>query len=105
MKLIFVGPQASGKGTQAKIISKELEIAHISTGDLVRGSTGELKEQLDKYVLNGELVPDRLIVEMLNKRIKEDDCKMGFILDGFPRNLKQAEELDKVLDIDIVFEN
>ena len=102
MKLIFMGPQGSGKGTQAKIISKELGICHISTGDLLRDAKGDLKEKVDVFVNKGNLVPDKLMLEVLNERMEKLDCKKGFILDGFPRNLKQADMLDTIIDIDKV---
>tara|TARA_Y100000310_G_C20591644_1_gene768381 strand:- start:67 stop:702 length:636 start_codon:yes stop_codon:yes gene_type:complete len=104
MNLIFVGPQGSGKGTQAKIISKELGLAHISTGDLLREAKGELKEKVDNYTNRGNLVPDNLILEILKKRLDGDDCKNGFILDGFPRNSEQAKALDKIMKVDKVIE-
>jgi len=107
MKLLFIGPQGSGKGTQAAIISKEINIPHISTGDLFRAATGTLKEELDSYMNSGKLVPDELTLKILKQRLEHHDCKKGFILDGFPRNLKQAEllehitKIDKVIEIDI----
>ncbi|MCK4997586.1 nucleoside monophosphate kinase [Candidatus Pacearchaeota archaeon] len=104
MRLIFVGPQGSGKGTQADIISKKLKIAHISTGDLLRNISGGLKEEVDSYIDHGNLVPDDLILRILNERIIEKDCDEGFILDGFPRNLVQAKELDNIMDVDEVIE-
>lgn len=104
MRLLFVGPQGSGKGTQSKIISEKLGIPHISTGDLVRGARGELKKKVDSYINKGNLVPDKLMLEILKKRFSKKDCKRGFILDGFPRNIKQAKALDKIVDIDEVIE-
>ena len=100
MNLVFIGPQASGKGTQAKIIARKLGLIHISTGDLLRGVQGDFKEEVDKYLNQGELVPDELMIEILKERISKDDAKKGFILDGFPRNLNQAEELNNVTNID-----
>lgn len=103
MNLLFIGIQGSGKGTQAKIISKKYSIAHISTGDLLREATGELRTEIDSYILKGKLVPDALITKLLMERIKKDDCKNGFILDGFPRNLSQAKDLSKSgIKIDLV---
>lgn len=96
--------QGSGKGTQAQIISKKLGLFHISTGDLLRSAEGELRKEIDAYIKFGNLVPDELILKILKKRILEHDCKKGFILDGFPRNLKQAEELDKIAKIDKIVE-
>jgi len=104
MILLFVGAQGSGKGTQAKIISKKLNLCHISTGDLLRETTGKLKEQVDSYINNGKLVPDELILKILKQRIKEPDCKTGIILDGYPRNLQQTDELTKIAKIDKVIE-
>lgn len=104
MRLIFIGPQGSGKGTQAKIIADKLGIAHISTGDLFRNAAGEVKKELDSYMNAGKLVPDSVVLRMLKKRLGEKDCAHGFVLDGFPRNLKQAEELDKIIKIDKVIE-
>jgi adenylate kinase len=104
MRIVFLGPQGSGKGTQAKIISEILNVLHISTGDLLRNAEGELKNQIDEYILRGQLVPDELMINILKKRISKPDCKKGFILDGFPRNLKQADELEKSNEIDKYFE-
>ena len=103
MKLIFVGPQGSGKGTQAKIIAKKLSLVHVSTGDLVRETTGDLKKEVDNYINKGRLVPDPLIIRLLEQKLKEIGDK-GIILDGFPRNLNQAEELDKIIKIDKIIE-
>jgi len=104
MKIIFIGPQGSGKGTQAKIISKKLNLQHISTGDLLREVQGELKQEVDNYMQSGKLVPDELIIKILKQRISQEDCKQGFILDGFPRNIQQAQELDKITQIDKIIE-
>lgn len=104
MIIIFIGIQGSGKGTQAAIIAKRLEIAHISTGDLLRKATGKLKEKVDSYMNEGKLIPDGLMIKIIEERIDKPDCEKGFILDGFPRNLEQAKELDKILDIDKVVE-
>jgi adenylate kinase len=103
MNLIFAGIQGSGKGTQAEIIAKKLGIAHISTGDLLRGAEGELKEKADSYEKEGKLVPSGIVISILKKRIKQKDCEKGFILDGFPRTIGQARELDKLAKIDNVF--
>ena len=104
MKLIFVGPQGCGKGTQAKVVADKLDICHISTGDLLRATTGGLKEEVESYTSVGNLVPDELIARILNERVMQDDCENGFILDGFPRNVSQAKELDDIMDIDKVIE-
>ncbi|MBS3087087.1 nucleoside monophosphate kinase [Candidatus Pacearchaeota archaeon] len=104
MRLIFVGPQGSGKGTQAKRIAKRFGFCHISSGDLLREVTGDLKLEVDKFMNKGDLVPDELIVRILKERLKKVDCKKGFILDGFPRNVSQVKELAKITDIDKVVE-
>jgi adenylate kinase len=104
MKLLFIGPQGSGKGTQAAIISKHLGIAHISTGDIFRSLTGKLKEHVDSIINKGNLVPDELTVKILKERISKPDCNNGFILDGFPRNLNQANLLEDITKINKVIE-
>jgi len=104
MIILFIGAQASGKGTQAKIIAGKKGFVHISTGDLLRAATGELKKEIDSYITKGKLVPDELILELLKERIKQPDCKKGVILDGYPRNLQQAEELEKIEKIGKIFE-
>jgi len=104
MIILFVGPQASGKGTQAKIISKKLNLVHISTGDMLRAATGELKREINTYINKGQLVPDKLILKLLKKRIKEKDCQKGIILDGYPRNLSQVQDLKEILKIDKILE-
>jgi len=100
MKIIFIGPQGSGKGTQASLLAKKLNIPHISTGDLLRNAKGQLKQEIDSYINKGDLLPDELMLKILKQRISESDCKKGFILDGFPRNLKQVELLNSITDID-----
>ncbi|VVB78438.1 Adenylate kinase [uncultured archaeon] len=104
MNIIFIGPQGSGKGTQAKILAEELKIPHISTGDLFRGLAGELKNEVDSYINQGSLVPDELTTKILKERISKQDCKNGYILDGFPRNLNQAGLLEKITKINKVVE-
>lgn len=103
-KIIFIGPQGSGKGTQAKILSEKLGIPHISTGDMLRGAQGELKQQIDEVINKGHLVSDDLMLKILKQRIQMSDCKKGFILDGFPRNLPQVKLLEKITTIDKVIE-
>ncbi|MCD6183598.1 MAG: adenylate kinase [Thermovirga sp.] len=100
MKLIFLGPPGAGKGTQAAVISKRFGIAHISTGDILRENVSkktDLGIQAQKYMEAGQLVPDDVIVAMVESRLQEKDCQAGFILDGFPRTVVQAEALDKLL--------
>lgn len=104
MKLIFVGPQGSGKGTQAKRIAKRLGLCHISSGDALREVAGGLTEEVKRIMSEGKLVSDELIVRILKERLKEDDCKDGFILDGFPRNVNQVKELRRITEIDKVVE-
>lgn len=111
MKLILIGCPGAGKGTQAKRLSKHFNIPHISTGDLLREQI-ELKTELGKKITNimdsGQLVPDEIVSNILSERLKRDDCKKGYILDGYPRNLSQAEglsdiigEADKVIFIEV----
>ena len=104
MRILLIGPQASGKGTQAKLLAGRLGVPHISTGDLLRNATGKLREDIDSYIVQGNLYPDEKMLVVLKKRFKETDCEGGYILDGFPRNLKQAEMLDRITRIDRVFE-
>ena len=100
MNIVLLGPPGSGKGTQAEIISDELNLPHISTGDILRKAVSEetrLGKEALKYMNKGELVPDKLVVDIVNERLTKPDAKEGFILDGFPRTLKQAESLGKSL--------
>ena len=99
-----MGVQGSGKGTQAKIISVNLGIPHISTGDLLRGASEQLRKEIDSYITVGYLVPDELMLKVLKERLSLEDCKKGFILDGYPRNLVQAKKLDEITSIDEVIE-
>ena len=107
MKLIFLGPPGAGKGTQAEKISELYGIAHISTGDMLRSQMREgtpLGAEAKGYIDRGALVPDELIVAMVAERIKEEDCANGFLLDGFPRTVSQAEALNGISDIDMVID-
>ena len=100
MNILFFGPNGSGKGTQGAIVKQKFSIPHIETGvifrDNISGGTN-LGNQAKGYIDRGELVPDNITIPMILDRLKEDDCKEGWLLDGFPRNLTQAEELDKAL--------
>ncbi len=100
MKLVLIGSPGAGKGTQAKVLSKHFGIAHISTGDLLREETS-LKTEIGLKIIDimnaGKLVSDEIVETLLSNRIKKDDCKNGFILDGYPRNVEQAEGLSAVV--------
>ncbi|MCR4595882.1 MAG: adenylate kinase [Lachnospiraceae bacterium] len=101
MKIIMLGAPGAGKGTQAKMIADKYGIPHVSTGDIFRANIKngtELGKQAKAYMDKGELVPDELTVKILLDRVAQDDCKNGYVLDGFPRTIPQAEVLDKELD-------
>jgi adenylate kinase len=105
MKLIFLGPPGAGKGTQAVKIAARFGIAHISTGDMLRAEMREgtqLGKAAKDLIDRGELVPDDVIMGMVKNRIRQDDCKNGFLFDGFPRTIAQAESLDQISRIDYV---
>ena len=100
MRLVLLGAPGSGKGTQAKLLKQEYNIPHISTGDLLRAAVAEKTELglAAKEVMDaGKLVSDEIVLGMLKQRLAQDDAKVGFILDGFPRNLVQADMLDTLL--------
>ena len=101
MKVIMLGAPGAGKGTQAKQIADKYSIPHISTGDIFRANIKngtELGKKAKTYMDQGLLVPDELVVELVVDRIQQDDCKNGFVLDGFPRTIPQAEALDAALE-------
>ena len=105
MRIILLGAPFSGKGTLARNIMKDFNIVQISTGDLFRENIKngtEVGLKAKSYMDKGELVPDAVTTEMLKERLKCDDCKNGFILDGFPRSIPQAEALKEITDIDAV---
>ena len=100
MNLLVLGPQGSGKGTQAKRISAAHGIPHVSTGDMFRAAIAsgtELGRRVDPILASGDLVPEELTVALIRERLSEEDARDGFVLDGFPRNLTQAEALDGML--------
>jgi adenylate kinase len=100
MKILFFGPNGSGKGTQGAIVKERYGIPHIETGVIFRDNISRgtaLGKEAKGYIDRGELVPDSITIPMILDRLKADDCKNGWLLDGFPRNLTQAQELDKAL--------
>ena len=115
MRLILMGPPGAGKGTQGEILEKKLGISTISTGLMLRTAIKEQTEVgklAEQYINDGKLVPDDVIVAIVKERLSQPDCEKGFILDGFPRTIPQAEALDnmgiiidKVVDIDVPDEN
>jgi len=108
VKLILLGPPGAGKGTQAELISKKLKIPHISTGDILRESirnNTSLGEQAKKIMDQGNLVSDEIILGIIKERVSLRDCKDGFLFDGFPRTIGQADGLKKLnIDINLVIE-
>ena len=99
--IILIAPPAAGKGTQAKLIEKKYNIPHISTGDLLRNEiekNNNLSLEIQNLIDNGQFVSDKIVLELLISRINLEDCSKGYILDGFPRNLKQAQMYDKYLE-------
>ncbi|AFZ04254.1 adenylate kinase [Calothrix sp. PCC 6303] len=100
-RLIFLGPPGAGKGTQAKTLADHWQIPHISTGDILRQALQEqtpLGIKAQSYMDKGELVPDQLVQDMVKERLTQADCSEGWILDGFPRTVKQAEFLESLLE-------
>ncbi|MFH2021153.1 MAG: adenylate kinase [archaeon] len=105
MKLVFLGPPGAGKGTQAKIISEKFRIPHISTGDIFRENlknSTHLGKKASEYMSKGLLVPDEVTNAMVEDRLKKKDCIKGYILDGYPRTINQAEFLDSIVKLDKV---
>jgi len=100
MNLILLGAPGAGKGTVSSLLVKEYGLVQISTGDILRGAVKagtEIGKKAQDYMNRGDLVPDSVIMGIMGERLQEDDCKKGFILDGFPRTIPQAEELDELL--------
>lgn len=112
MNVLLLGPQGSGKGTQAKRIEVEYSIPHIATGDMLRAAIEqgtELGREVKPILESGQLVPDELMIDLIRERLQQPDAERGFILDGFPRTTRQADALDSMLDeigrsLSIVFE-
>ena len=108
MKLIFLGAPGAGKGTQAEIIAGKLNIPTISTGNIIREALAngtEMGLKAKAFIEAGKLVPDDVVIGIIKERLAEDDCNGGFILDGFPRTIPQAEALDRMgINIDVVLE-
>lgn len=111
MKLIFLGAPGAGKGTQAEVVSERLNIPTISTGNIIRAAIKDgtdMGKKAKDFIEKGALVPDEVVIGIIRDRLKADDCSNGFILDGFPRTVPQAEaldemgiEIDKVIDIEV----
>lgn len=100
MRLVLLGAPGAGKGTQAKKLIEKYSIPQISTGDILRKAVADgtpLGKEAKSYMDRGELVPDSVVIGIIKERLKEDDCKKGYILDGFPRNVAQAKALDEML--------
>ncbi len=107
MNIVFLGPPGSGKGTMAERVAKRCGLVHISTGDMLREHVKQdtgLGRKAKTYMESGGLVPDELILDMIKERFSMDDARGGVLLDGFPRNRKQAEELDAIMKIDKVID-
>ena len=109
MRLILLGPPGAGKGTQAKMLKEKFQIPQISTGDILRQAVKdntELGARAKTVMGAGQLVPDDIVIGLIKERIRQEDCKTGFILDGFPRNITQAEKLSETLqDMNLAIDN
>lgn len=112
MRIVFIGPPGAGKGTQAERIIEKYKLAHLSTGDMLRAARDaqtDVGKKADEYMSSGQLVPDEIIVGVIQERLGQADCEGGYLLDGFPRTIAQAEALDKMLadkgtPLDVVLE-
>jgi adenylate kinase len=105
MKIVFLGPPGAGKGTYASRLTPILKLPHISSGDIVRDeikAQTQLGNLMKEYSAKGKLGPDEIMIKILAKRLRKPDCEKGCILDGFPRTIKQAEALEKIVKIDLV---
>jgi adenylate kinase len=101
VRLVLLGPPGAGKGTQAKLLQDHFHIPQVSTGDILRRAVADgstLGAQAKRYMDRGELVPDSLINDIVEERLAEDDCRTGFLLDGFPRTVVQAETFERMLE-------
>lgn len=101
VRVIFLGPPGSGKGTQAGKLAQSWNIPHISTGEILRSAVKnqtDLGQKAQSYMDRGELVPDQLVIDLVAERLTQSDAQQGWLLDGFPRNIPQAEKLDQMLD-------
>ena len=99
MQIIFLGPPASGKGTQSALIVEKYNIPHISTGDILRKAIKDRTEEgiiAEKLINDGNFVPDNIMINIVKKRLKEKDCENGFLLDGIPRTVPQADALEEI---------
>ena len=112
MRIVFIGPPGAGKGTQAERMIETYQLAHLSTGDMLRAARDaqtEVGKKADQYMSAGQLVPDQIIVAIIRQRLARPDCQTGYLLDGFPRTIAQAEALDNMLaeeqtPLDVVLE-
>ncbi len=112
MRIVFIGPPGAGKGTQAERMIAKYKLAHLSTGDMLRAARDaqtDVGKKAEEFMSGGQLVPDEIIVAIIQERLGESDCQEGYLLDGFPRTIAQAESLDKMLadkgtPLDVVLE-
>jgi len=100
LRVVLLGPPGAGKGTQAKLLQERFEACQVSTGDILRSAVADrspLGKETSEYIKRGTLVPDSIIVKLVAERLKQEDCAKGFVLDGFPRTISQAESLEEML--------